>query len=59
MDRQDRWSLVDRELFLGQNRLLTSAVESLRQDPSLCQGHSLFAFVFVRALEVIDSNELP
>ena len=51
---------MDRELFLGQNRLLTSAMESLRQqDPSLCQGHSLFAFIFVRAFEVIDSNELP
>jgi hypothetical protein len=59
MDRQNRWSLVDRKLFLGQNRLLTSIMELRRRDPSLNQGHSLLAFVFVRAFEVINSNELP
>jgi hypothetical protein len=59
VDRQDRWSLVDRKLFLCQNRLLTPSAELRQQDPSLNQGHSLFAFVFVRAFEVINSNELP
>ena len=60
VNSQDRWSLVDRELFFGQNRLLTPAMELLRrQDLSLYQGHSLFAFVFIRAFEVINGNELP
>lgn len=30
-----------------------------QQDHPLGQGHSLFAFVFVRAFEVVDGNELP
>ena len=60
MNREDCWGLVDRELFLSQNRLLTSATELLsRRVPPLYQRHSLFAFVFVRAFEVINGNELP
>ena len=58
MDRQDCWSLVDRKLFLGQNRFLTPIVELRQQGSSLCQGRLLFAFVFVRAFEVINSDEL-
>jgi hypothetical protein len=30
-----------------------------QQDHPLDKGHSLLALVFVRAFEVIDSNELP
>jgi len=59
MDCQDRWSLVDRKLFLGQNRFLTSITGLRQRDPLLDWGHSLLALVFVRALEVINSNELP
>jgi hypothetical protein len=50
---------VDRKSFFGQNWLLTSIVELRQKDSSLNQGHSLLAFVFVRAFEVINSDELP
>lgn len=59
MNREDHRSLVDRKPFFGQNGFLTSITELRQQDRSLNQGRSLFAFVFVRAFEVINGDELP
>ena len=59
MNREDRRGLVDRKSFFCQNWLLTPIAELRQQDPSLNQGRSLFAFVFVRAFEVINGDELP
>ena len=50
---------MDRKPFFGQNGLLTSVTKLRQQDPLLNQGRSLFAFVFVRAFEVINGDELP